>query len=169
MAIIGSDGTILDVNEALCRFLRRDKLQLIGQKVVVLFKVNAKRVRLEIKEFSDDPETLGRMLVVLRYKAEFERWGEYLQPKSIDVPQEPKIRPRINPAIKQYGLTKRDLEILVQVSTGAADEEIAARLDLSAATVAALKHLLHCKLHVTSDVSLIQRGNDLELLGQRAY
>lgn len=66
-------------------------------------------------------------------------------------------------------VTRLDLDIMLLVSIGAEPAEIAAIFGFRKETIMAYKHFLCVKLRVTSDVSLVQRGNDLKLLGKHSY
>ncbi|WP_162852600.1 response regulator transcription factor [Dinghuibacter silviterrae] len=76
---------------------------------------------------------------------------------------------RINPAITKYGLSEKDIEIMRCMAQGLNSKEIGEELDCSPRTVEFLKNELYGKLSAVNGCALIQRANDLDLIGKNAY
>lgn len=76
---------------------------------------------------------------------------------------------RINPAITKYGLSEKDLEIMRYMAQGLNSKEIGEELDCSPRTVEFLKNELYGKLSAVNGCALIQKANDLDLIGKNAF
>jgi DNA-binding CsgD family transcriptional regulator len=74
-----------------------------------------------------------------------------------------------NPAIHQYLLSQRELEIIRYMAEGLSSGEIGERFETSPRTVDTQKTRLYEKLGVRNAPQLIQRANDLDLIGKNAY
>lgn len=78
-------------------------------------------------------------------------------------------RAEVNQAIEQYGLTAKDLDIIQCMSEGLNSKEMAERFGTSHKTVATQRDRLYYKLQVFKDTALVQRANDLGLIGRYEY
>jgi DNA-binding CsgD family transcriptional regulator len=167
LAITQADGIVLDMNVKLCRLLKTRKQKWIGKTVIDL--IQAINIDLGYTEFGEASGKDGRMLVVVGgNKTSIRKENNSKQEEPAVIRQMVK-HPFDNPAIERFGLNPEDLELLKLISTGLPTRKIALRMRRATATISAHRKHLHTKLCVTSDVSLVQLGNDLKLLGPDAY
>lgn len=162
MSIVSAGGSLLVVNARLRTQLKDKGWNWVGRTLMDMIQVLGQHV--EVTKFRNDPAKLGRMLVVV---GEERKSAPENKPKAIV--REMKTLPRVNPAIPKYNLCRLDLEIMLRISTGAEGAEIAIGLGFTEDTITAYIHLLCAKLCVPSVEALVQRGNDLKLLGKNAY
>lgn len=160
MAITQADGVLLALNARLRAQLKDRDQDWVGRTLMELIQENG--LDAHVTRFKSDPAKRGRMLVVFGK----EKTGA---PKNEERAVVLAMIQKVNPAISQYNLTRLDLDIMLLVSIGAELAEIATILGFRKEIIIAYKHFLYAKLRVSSDVSLVQRGNDLKLLGKNGY
>jgi DNA-binding CsgD family transcriptional regulator len=74
-----------------------------------------------------------------------------------------------NPAIKRYRITPQELKIMRLISEGLTSAEIADQLGTSYKTVDAQKKVIYEKLDVPNASAMVQKANNLSLIGKNAY
>lgn len=75
----------------------------------------------------------------------------------------------VNPAIDEFRLTERELDIMTCMSKGMEAKEMAELFGSSLRTVEGQRNRLYDKLGVEKDTALIQKANDMGLIGIRSW
>ena len=162
--VIDQDGKIVQANTKGCADLGLEKTQMLGKSLSVLT---------QDKDALYDTQG-GKPLSVKLEKYPFPAGvdGKH-ETLVVAVEAAPWISPSIriypNPNIAKYGLTDADLKVIALLPLGLTSEDMAKLLGLSKRTVENRREVIRRKLNAENVAALIQKLNDLDLLGKNAY